>query len=486
MVHVNGKCVCSQGWTGADCSLPDCGGASSSPACQGPQSRCLERDGEMFCSCPPGYAGSYCDIALSGRKSPDIPATVDKPQFSDKDKYGMKHPVFNDSTVAQIRLTMSDDVLNWFLDPSQKNDDEYKGPVKMWFNNGIVQETVDNCGLKHSGSLMLLFPKKNMRISFSAFDGDKTWYDLKSIVLKSAALDPTFSREMLAAAVGYSLAMPVPRISLAEVWVNSEYFGLYQMYEPYDKQFLKTRASLGDGKAAWWKTHWGGNLGYLGDSADAYKNCISQGKPCYEAKSDSANSSFIAIAKLCKALNSTDVNPDEIDALLDVPFTIRMLVMESATANWDGTPNNGNNLLLYLDPDTNKLKIWRHDLDLSFGFPFSVGLPQKSFDTIDVYSFNDVSPLHKILTIPEFRAEYTKMYKKLLSTYLEEEGPFMERIKLIYRLAEKPASMDQWHQQCLALSTADFDTGYNSEVVNITGLAPFVHDRIKASEKQLD
>jgi len=185
-------------------------------------------------------------------------------------------------------------------------------------------------------------------------------------------------------------------------------------------------------------------------------------------------------------LNATKISRDEIDAVLDVPFVLRVLVMESATANWDGTPNNGNNLLLYLDPDTNKMKIWRHDLDLSIGFPYGVGLPQKSFDTTDVYTFNTCSPLNRILTIPEYRAEYTSIYKKLLSTYLREEGPFMDRIKLIYQLAEKPAAMDQWHQQCLALSTADFHTGYNSQVENITGLAPFVRARIKASKKQLD
>jgi len=333
---------------------------------------------------------------------------------------------------------------------------------------------------------MLLFPKKNIRIGFGAFEKDRKWYDLKSVVLKTAALDPTFSREMLAAAVGNSLAMPSPRISLAQVWVNGEYFGLYQMYEAYDKEFLKTRTSLGDGKAAWWKTHWGGNLGFLGDTGDDYKNCIVQNKSCYDPKNDLASSSFDAIAKVCKALNATTLDKKEIDAALDVPFVIRSLVMESVTANWDGTPNNGNNLILYLDPDTNKMKIWRHDLDLSFGFPYSIGLPQKSFDSTDVYTYNTCSPLSKLLTVPEYRKEYTAMYKKLLTTYFREDGPLMERIKLIYQLAEKPAAMDQWHQQCLALSTADFAAGYNSQVSNITGLTPFISGRIAASKKQLD
>jgi len=480
----SGKCVCEKGWTGADCSLPNCNDGTI--ACEGAQSRCLERDGEMYCACAPGYAGTYCEIPLSGSKSPEIPASVDVPQFNSNDKYGLKHPVFNDSTVAQIRLTMSEDVLDWFLDPTQKNDDSYKGPVRMWFDNGVIHESLENCAIKHSGSLMLLFPKKNIRIGFDALEKDRTWYDMKSVVLKSAALDPTFSREMLAAAVSYSLGMPVPRISLAQVWVNTEYFGLYQMYEPYDKVFMKTRASLGDNKAAWWKTHWGGNLGYLGETGDDYKNCVVQDKICYDPKTDKASESYDAIAKVCKVLNATTLNKKDIDAVLDVPFLLRALVMESATANWDGTPNNGNNLLLYLDPDTNKMKIWRHDLDLSYGFPFSVGLPQKSFDEIDVYTFNSVSPLSRLLTIPEYRDEYTSMYKKLMYTYLREEGPLLERIRLIYQLAEKPAAADQWHQQCLALSTTDFQTGYNSQVVNITGLAPFLHARIKASKKQLD
>lgn len=489
----SGRCVCAAGWGGADCSLPNCthggggGGGVNVSVCLG-GAACAERDGEMYCACPAGRTGPQCEIAVTRARAPDVPATVDAPQYSAADVYGLHgHPVLNDTTVAQVRLTVPRAVLDWFLDPAQRDDSAYRGPVRLWFDNGVVRETVEECAIKHSGSLMLLFPKKNIRLSFGARVHGRTWHGLKSVVLKSAALDPAFAREMLATAVGYSLGMPVPRISLAQVWVNGEYFGLYQMYEPYDSAFLKTRAALGHGKAAWWKTHWGGNLTVVGDgSAAAYAQCTVQGKPCYDAKTDKAAASFDAIARLARALNATPLVPADIEAVLDVPFLLRTLVLESATANWDGTPNNGNNLLLYLDPATARLKIWRHDLDLSFGFPLSVNLAQRSFDTTDVYTFNRASPLARILTVPAYRAQYTQIYRRLLKTYLRLDGALLERIRLFHDLAAAPAADDQWHQQCLALSTADFDHSIDQKIGNITGILPFLRARIEASEKQLD
>lgn len=484
-----GRCVCAPGWGGADCSLPNCTSSSASnvTVCEG-GAQCAVRDGETYCHCGAGRAGPRCEIVVPGPRSPAVPATVDAAQYSKKDVYGLHgHPVLNDTTVAQVRLTMPAAVLAWFLDPAQRDDGEYRGPVRMWFDNGVVRETVEDCGLKHSGSLMLLFPKKNLRLGFGARVAGRTWYGLKSVVLKSAALDPTFAREMLAAAVGYSLGMPVPRISLAQVWLNGEYFGLYQMYEPYDAAFLRTRAALGHGKAAWWKTHWGGNLGVVGDgSAAAYAQCVVQGKPCYEAKTPKAEGAFDAIARLARALNATPLVPADVEAVLDVPFVLRTLVLESATANWDGTPNNGNNIILYLDPASGRLRVWRHDLDLSFGFPLSVGLAQRSFDTADVYTFNSASPLARLLTVPAYRAQYTAIYRRLLKTYLRLDGPFLERIRLLRQLAAAPAADDQWHQQCLALTTADFERGDDAQVGNITGILPFLRARIAASEKQLD
>ena len=486
-----GRCVCAAGWGGADCSLPNCthggGGGVNVSVCEN-GGDCAWRDGEMYCACDAAHTGVQCEIPVDRARSPAVPAAVAAPQYSAADVYGLHgHPVLNDTTVAQVRLTMPRAVLDWFLDPAQRDDSAYRGPVRLWFENGVVHETVEDCAIKHSGSLMLLFPKKNIRLSFSARVPGRTWYGLKSVVLKSAALDPAFAREMLASAVGYSLGMPVPRISLAQVWVNGEYFGLYQMYEPYDSVFLKTRAALGHGKAAWWKTHWGGNLTVVGDgSAAAYAQCAVQGKACYDAKSDKAAASFDAIARLVRALNAEPLVPRDIEAVLDVPFVLRTLVLESATANWDGTPNNGNNLLLYLDPKTGLLKIWRHDLDLSFGFPLSVNLPQRSFDTADVYTFNSVSPLARLLTVPAYRAQYTQIYRKLLGTYLRADGPLVERINLIHTLAAAGAQDDQWHQQCLTLTAADFAASNDRRVGNITGILPFLRARIEASEQQLD
>jgi hypothetical protein len=237
---VTAGCLCDRGWTSPDCSLPSCNGA----ACSG-RGHCGALHGQEACLCAAEYTGVACETRVA-TNVPDITPTLDVKHFSPKDKYKLvHHPVFNMSTLASIRLTLADEDLAWFLDPAHLHDEEYR-PAEFWFDNGVVTERLENVGVKHSGSLMLLYPKKNVRLGFAALQKGRRWYDLKALVLKSASMDPTYDREIVAAAVGYSLGMPVPRMSLANLWVNGINFGLYVAYEPYDELFLETRAELGD------------------------------------------------------------------------------------------------------------------------------------------------------------------------------------------------------------------------------------------------
>jgi hypothetical protein len=150
-------------------------------------------------------------------------------------------------------------------------------------------------------------------------------------------------------------------------------------------------------------------------------------------------------------------------------------------------PNNGNNWLLYLDKTCNgRLKLFRHDLDLSLGFPEAIGLPQREFTTTNVYEYGHESPLAVILQIPEYRALYTTYWKKLLAAYLHTDGLLVARAALIHDTAALSVVQDQWHQQCLALTTTDFERGATASIGNITGMIPWLQKRIATAQQQLD
>lgn len=475
---IDGSCKCAGAWRGPDCSLP-----ATDAACSG-RGHVETVLGQPACVCDAGFGGVDCGTTLFS-KAPHIDATVDVKHFSDSDPYRlMHHPLFNASSLGQVRMTLSSEDLEWFLDPARKGEDEYHLVQEFAFDNGVVRERLANVGFKHTGSLTNLFAKKGFHLSFSHFEKGRTWYRIKSLKLKAVTVDPTCVREIASAAVGYSLGMPVSRMSLVTLWVNGEFWGLYTAYEDVDELFIASRAELGDSNAAFWKTHWGATFEYLGDDPELYRAAECQGAHVYEAKSDAADKDFGPIARLAKALNET--SKKELDAVMDVEFFLRTLVMEAATGNWDGLPNNGNNLYLYLDKTSGLLKIFRHDLDLSFGFPLSIGLPQRSFDTTNVYEYGKESPLTAVLQIPEYRAKYTEYWRALLAKYLRLDGNLIARATMLHDIARPALLRDQWHQQSLTLTSEDFETGFSTIVGNITGITQFLEKRIASAESQLD
>jgi hypothetical protein len=52
--------------------------------------------------------------------------TVNGSQFSEHDKYGLDHPIFNMSTIAQIYITMSESDLLALMNPDNMHVSDYK------------------------------------------------------------------------------------------------------------------------------------------------------------------------------------------------------------------------------------------------------------------------------------------------------------------------------------------------------------------------
>ena len=96
-------CRCAAGWTGPDCATVEC-----------PANQCSGR-GECFtfedaavafstCKCEAGYALNDCSAVMNDL--PDVPLTLNHNQYTSWDQYGDKHPIFNQSTIAQIYLSI--------------------------------------------------------------------------------------------------------------------------------------------------------------------------------------------------------------------------------------------------------------------------------------------------------------------------------------------------------------------------------------------
>ncbi len=80
--------------------------------------------------------------------------TGELPELPSVYSYGKKHKkdkLFNDSTVAVVRISMSDSEFQWLLNPNNLYSEKYI-KADMWFNNQRHAEHVSEVGIRVKGS----------------------------------------------------------------------------------------------------------------------------------------------------------------------------------------------------------------------------------------------------------------------------------------------------------------------------------------------
>jgi hypothetical protein len=198
----NGSCLCDAGFSGADCSV-------------------------NAAACPPGTNLYDC----TGRDRDWQPAV---PWPFPADKYGWNHPLFNRSTVTQIRLHMAEADLLALLDPRNRDTkSKYNCTIEIG-NSGVMQRVDGSIRVQGNGSRNLV--QKSWKLKFS----DRI-HGARGMILKSGVLEPTLLREIASIDMFTLLGSPVYRGSHYQLSINDRQFGAHLGLELYDEQFLKTR-----------------------------------------------------------------------------------------------------------------------------------------------------------------------------------------------------------------------------------------------------
>ena len=134
------------------------------------------------------------------------------------------------------------------------------------------------------------------------------------------------------------------------------YFGIYQLMEPVDDNFLQRRKEAfklngGSHKGYLWKCQWGSSL------RDTDDKCFSDGSDTknnpYTLKTNIEQ--FAAAKELLKDfIDKVNVRSDEefnawIAKVCDVKLLLRTIAVSVAVGSWDDYWNNHNNWYLYFD-----------------------------------------------------------------------------------------------------------------------------------------
>ncbi len=205
-------------------------------------------------------------------------------------------------------------------------------------------------------------PKLSLKVSFNEYDKDGRFFGLRKLILHSGVADPSLMRERLSYGLFRAIGLPASRVSHATVSVNGENYGVYNLVEYVDHEFLESRWDNPDGNL--YKEIWP-----LYSDPQAYRGALRTNED--EGDVSDMMALFTALETTTPATFEGDVA-----GLLDLDQMGRYLAVDHVTSNWDGVskfychvPSNscGNhNFYWYSEPGgAMHVVVW--DLDNTFG-----------------------------------------------------------------------------------------------------------------------
>ena len=113
-------------------------------------------------------------------------------------------PVFDDSVVPRIDISIDSDSLEWLL-KEENLSSNHLFRASFSFDNGTMVETLENVGFRLRGNTSRNADKKSFKLDFNKYVSGRKFYGLEKINLNGQHNDPTVSRAKICADLGVKL-----------------------------------------------------------------------------------------------------------------------------------------------------------------------------------------------------------------------------------------------------------------------------------------
>lgn len=255
-------------------------------------------------------------------------------------------------------------------------------PVPYLMGKVIIDgEVVDSVGVRFKG--FTSYPqdsdKKPIKIDFNEFVEGKRYDGLRKLNLNNSTGDPGMQRDVVCYDLHRSIGVKAPRTAYTKVYFNGEYWGLYQLIEQVDKEFLQNNFSNDQGNL--FKNLGWSHLEWAGNNASAYNTT-------FQLKTNKIINDWSGFINLLDVINNTP-DPDfkqAIEEVFNVDLFLKTLAVDVATNNWDSYLEHGRNWYLYEDDVTGIFHWipWDYNFSLEGGLDFGGGDCQVFPDFISV------------------------------------------------------------------------------------------------------
>jgi hypothetical protein len=400
------------------------------------------------------------------------------------------NPLFDDTRVATVRITIAPSVLDSILAPGNEQSD-YEHPAMFEYDDGTGVETVERIGFRLRGNTSRVSAKKSFKVSFNTWVSGQRFHDVEKLNLNGEHNDPSIIRSKVAWDLFQGHGVAAPRASHVQLYINDEYRGLYANVEHIDEQFLKSR--FGNDAGTLYKSLYPADLSYLGPDAEDYRPTDASRRP-YDLKlRDSDDEGYDDLAHFIDVLNNTPepLFATEIEKVFDVNSFLRSLAVDIVTGSWDNYWFLMNNYYLYNNPNTGLFVYIPYDFDNTFGIWFDGIEPGADWATRDLYNWgsqNEARPLtDRILSNPSYQDRLSYFIDQILADVFVPDD-LKPRIDELHALVTPAAEADTFRTIDYGYTVQDFHNSFIQPLGgHVTyGLKPFVDARYMSALEQVD
>ncbi len=405
------------------------------------------------------------------------------PFFPAAQQYPEYKPLFHDSVVSEAHILIHPDSLQILLDDLEN---EYEYHTTFIYTNPLCpQDTFTDAGFRLRGGTSLVSKKKSFKVSLNTYVPGRKYHGIEKLNFNGEHNDPCIMRTRLCWDVCRDFGIPAPRSSYANLFINSDYYGLYMNVEHIDEEFVDSR--YGNKSGNLYKCLWPADLTWLGNDPDLYKFMVGD-RRAYELHTNTLADNYADLALFIDILNNTPdpLLPEQLSGIFNVSSYLKYLAFEAITGHWDAYSYNKNNYYLYFDTDKNRFEFIPYDVDNTFGIDW-FGI---DWGVRDIYNWSnqqEARPLtQRILANPLWREEYSFFVNQFIQEVFSY--PLLnEKIDYWYSMIYPHAVLDPYRPLDYGWTMTQFNASFTQQLgSHVTyGLKPYINTRVNSALSQV-
>ncbi len=396
--------------------------------------------------------------------------------------------IFSIDEIPRVDILIDADTLAQLYQPGNwYSDHEY--PATFVWTDAFSSDTLHDIGFRFRGNTSRAKQKKSFKVSFNTYISGRRYHGLKKLNLNAEVNDPSMMRSYAAWKLYRDYGVAASRSNHVEVYVNGDYYGLYQNCEHINDDWVKLR--FGDDAGNLYKCSFPADLNFISNNADDYKHIPNwSDKRTYELKTNEEVDDYTNLAKLVAFLNQSSNNNFQCNLpdYFNVYQYLKVAAVDVLTGNWDGYIWNVNNYYLYDNPLTGRFEYLPYDLDNTWGISW---MPW-DWSTRNIYSYGHDDHARvlydRLMENDVYRNIFTWHINELLAAhYISEPAP-QEHLEDIHGQIMPSALADGYRDLDFDWSVDDFLDGLSASAGAHVGygIAPFATSRENSAQAQMN